>query len=250
MEVRQDEILYEVNDGIRIIQKKDSLLFGTDALFLAAYVRKTKGIAYEFGGGSGVISLLCAQRGKFKKARIFEVQLELHDVIERNIELNGFSDILSSHNMDVRDIKGAFGEEYADVVFSNPPYMTPDSGKRNENKMKYISRHEVCGDIKDFCRAASDALKFGGAFYCVYREDRLVDLLCAMRENGLEPKRMTFVCADEKCKASMVLVEAKKGASSSLFLTEPLIIKRNGEIGEEARYIYENGEFCEKYRKR
>lgn len=248
-ELLPDEQYHEVNDKIKIIQKKDSLLFGSDALFLAAYMKKCKGLAYEFGGGSGIISLLAAQRGKFQKIRVFEVQPELASVIGRNIEINNLTETVTAYAMDIRDIRKSFPEEYADVIFSNPPYMTDSCGKRNESERKYISRHEVFGTIFDFCRAASDSLKYGGLFYCVYREDRLCDLICALRENGLEPKRMTMIMGNENSRPSMVLTESKKGANCSLFVTKPLYIKQNGADSEDAKYIYDNGEFSEQFRK-
>ncbi|MBR6795384.1 MAG: SAM-dependent methyltransferase, partial [Clostridia bacterium] len=55
-----------VNENLIIKQRSDGLLFGTDALLLASFVRRSpKAIAVEFGSGSGIISLLCAKKGFF-----------------------------------------------------------------------------------------------------------------------------------------------------------------------------------------
>ena len=49
--------------------------------------------------------------------------------------------------------------------------MKTDSGFKNSDSKKNIARHEVFGDIGDFCRVGSKLLKFGGSFFAVYRPD-------------------------------------------------------------------------------
>jgi tRNA1(Val) A37 N6-methylase TrmN6 len=134
------------------------------------------------------------------------------------------------------------------IVFTNPPYMKSDSGKSNILDKKAIARHEINGDIRDFCKAAKKKLKYGGAFYAVYRPDRLADILLAMRENQLEPKRMTFVHSDISSRPSMVLVEAQKGASPSMVITPPLVLSKSTNVPtEDCNYIYENCAFPESF---
>ena len=67
-QLHSDEKLTVVNENIRLIQKKQGLTFGTDAYLLAAYVKEQRGAtAVELGGGTGIISLLCAAKGKLGK---------------------------------------------------------------------------------------------------------------------------------------------------------------------------------------
>ena len=116
---------------------------------------------------------------------------------------------------------------------------------------KNIARHEVSGTIYDFCKSASKVLKYGGSYAVVYRPDRLIDLIDAMRTSGLEPKRMTFVHANNTKEPSMVLIEAKKGGKCGLKLTKPLIIyknKENKEYSDDMNYIMENGSFPPEYK--
>ena len=252
-----DNILFEgerldfVNENIRLIQKKEGLTFGTDAYLLAAFMRVAKNArALELGGGTGIISLLCASRGKFKEIYIAEVQEDFARLCERNASLNGLDGSVRTVCADVRDLKADDFCGELDVVFSNPPYMRLDSGKRNEKDAKFIARHEVCGNIEDFCEAAGRLLKFGGLFYCVYRPDRMTDLLGAMRKQKLEPKRITFVCADSTTAPSMMLVEAKKGGNTGLKLTRQLFLHdcdrdKSGKRSEteDAKKIYGNCSF-------
>lgn len=236
------ERIDEVNDKLKLIQRTDGLTFGTDALLLAGYISGKHRRAIELGGGTGIISMLLLAREKVGEAVAVEVQPEYAELIKRNAELNSLT-ALSAVCADVRDYKP---EWEADVVYTNPPYMKVDSGKANLTDAKNVARHEVMGDIGDFCRAAKRMLRYGGRFAAVYRPDRLTDLIYGMREAGLEPKRMTFVHADAESEPSMVLVEARADGKSGMLLTKPLLIyadRAHGEYGEDMKYIMENGDF-------
>ena len=243
----EGEKLTKVNENINLIQKENGLTFGTDAFLLASFIKAQRsGVAVELGGGTGIISLLCASREKFSKIYCAEIQQDFANIIQRNAELNGLDSKVISLCADVRELKSSNIGCEVDAVFSNPPYMKIDSGKRNDHDEKFIARHEVCGDINDFCACAKRLLKHGGFFYCVWRPDRLTDLICAMRENNLEPKEMCFVHANTKCAPSMVLIKAKKGAAASVSVHEPLFINLDNDpkaLTERAKKIYEECNF-------
>ena len=246
-----DERIDEVNEQLRLIQKKNGLTFGTDAYLLAAFIRsQPSATAIELGGGTGIISLLLAAKEKLSSVTAVEVQPAFAELIDRNAAINRLSHRVRAVCADLRELRAAdFGKE-VDLVFSNPPYMKCNAGKRNEADEKYIARHEVCGDIGDFCAAASRLLKHGGRFACVWRPDRLTALLDALRNARLEPKRMTFVHADASAEPSMVLIESVKGGAPSLYVSPPLMLylpQREGEVSRRltpmAEEIYQTCNF-------
>ena len=246
----ENERIDEVNDRLSLIQKTDGLTFGTDALLLAGYIKGRHKRASELGGGSGIISMLLLARDKAEACEAYEVQAEYADLIERNAKLNSLESRLKAIHLDIREIKAS---ESFDLVFSNPPYMKSDSGKQNISDKKSFARHEHHGDIEDFCTAAKKLLKFGGAFYAVYRPDRMIDIIYSMRKNQLEPKRITFVHADEKSEPSMMLIEAKRGGRSGVRITEPFFIytdKEHRTYTADMQSVMENGAFPEKYAKK
>ena len=236
-----NERIDEVNDKLRLIQKTDGLTFGTDALLLAAFIGKKGKLALELGGGSGIISMLLAARGRFEHILCAEIQESYADLIERNIILNGLSSTLRAVCADIRQTKLLGDGGSYDAVFSNPPYMTAESGKLCEANAKSVARHELFGTINDFSLAAAKCLKYGGRFYTVYRTDRLIDLICALRANGLEPKRMTFVHAREDLPPSMVLTEARLGGRADLTVTKPLILSDGTKNSSDYDYLLQNG---------
>ena len=240
------ERLDEVNDKIRLIQKPDGLTFGTDALLLASYVKKdTDSALLELGGGSGIISLLLLGRDKCKTAHVAEIQEEYVDLCRRNAALNGMEGRFFPIHADVRDLSSLPGAEKFDRVVSNPPYMAVGHGPENNFTPKNIARREVMGDIRAFCRAAAYSLKWGGTFSVVYRASRTVDLLCAMRECGIEPKRLTPVMAEPNTAPVLLLAEGKKGGHPDLIFTKPLYLYRAGtrENSPEMEEILQTGAF-------
>ncbi|MBQ4137654.1 MAG: methyltransferase [Clostridia bacterium] len=248
--MKSEVTLTEINEKLKLYQYKDGLTFGTDAYLLYAYMKKrTKDTACDFGSGTGIISLLSASKGKYAKIHACELQKDYSDLIEKNVIENGLTDKIIAHNCDICSLTPDYFDDNIGVVFTNPPYMKVDSGKSNEFDIKNIARHETCGSIYDFCSAASRTLKHGGYFYCVYRPDRLCDLIDALRINNLEPKRMTFVHARVELSPCLVLVEAKKGAGASVSITKPLIMyNADQSYTEDLNFIYENGEFDEQYK--
>jgi len=243
MILSDNERIDYVNDSLSLIQKTDGLTFGTDALLLAGYINGKFKDGIELGGGSGIISMLLLTRKKVESITCIEVQQEYANLIERNTELNGLTDTLHTVCADVREYKHP---SECELVFSNPPYMKSTSGAHNRRSAKTVARHEIHGDISDFLKSAARLLKFGGTFAAVYRPDRLTDIIAAMRDAAIEPKRMTFVHADVCSEPSMVLIEGRRGGKSGLTLTRPLIIysdECHTKYGSDMDFIMENGVF-------
>ena len=236
------ETLTTVNDGIRLLQNPNGLTYGTDAFLLASFLRRVPhGTGLEIGCGSGIISLLLAKRQKLKHIHALEVQAYYAELAKRNIRLNGLEDTIEVFHADARSARNIY-----DVVFMNPPYMKVDSGKRNRDDGKFAARHEVFGDIGELTAAAARCLKSGGSFYAVYRPDRMMDLLAAMRDNRMEPKRLCTVHADRFHKPSLLLVEGRRDGSSGCDYLRPLFLSEpDGSPTEEAKIIYESGNWIE-----
>ena len=235
-EIFDDEKIEDINESLRLISKTDGLTFGTDAYLLAAFIRpQPKAKAVELGAGTGIISLLLSARGRLSHVTAVEIQEDFASLASRNVSLNGLDEKITVKSGDIRQLKAADIGGEADVVFTNPPYMRTDSGKPNLSSRKQIARHEVCGGIDDFCASAERLLKHGGKFYCVWRPDRLSELMKAMTAHHLEPKAMTFVHADEDSEPSVALISATKGGAPAMRIMPPLLLHDKNSRGESAR---------------
>ena len=219
------ERLDKINERLSLIQLKSGLTFGTDSYLLAAFARPAKnGTCVELGGGTGVVSLLCAAREKYGKIYSAEIQPYFASLIARNASLNGLESVVTPIGKDVRELTQADIGGECDAVVSNPPYMKKGSGIENGSPEMNAARREENGTIAEFCASAARLLRFGGYFTAVYRPDRLAELLVSMRQSSLEPKKLVTVYPTATDKPCLVLVEAKKGASEGLNVSRPLII--------------------------
>lgn len=231
-----------VNDNITIIQKADGLTFGTDALLLASYAKYRGERVCEFGCGSGIVSLLMLSRGKAASVLAADAQEELCDTARRNAAINGFEERMTVRCADVRSLRAADGP--FDLVVTNPPYMKNGAGLASANSGRNIARREIYGDIGDFLSAAARVLRTGGYFLCVYRPDRLADLLSACRASGIEPKYMTFIHSSPSSRAELLLLEGRAGGGAGgLIVTEPLTVyESDGKtFSPRMREMYESG---------
>ena len=244
--VQEGERLCEINDKLRLIMRENGLAFGTDAYLLSCFCRGAKGArAADLGTGTGVISLLLAARERYQKIYAVEAQEVFADLAKRNVALNGFSDTVSVLMRDVRELHPRDFDGELDVVFTNPPYMRPDTGFASRHDEKQIARHEVLGDLFDFTSAAARILRFGGTLYIVYRPDRLDTLFAALRAAKFAPKRLLFVQDTPEKAPSIVLVESRLGGGEGLVLLPTLCLRESSTNGApltpRAARIYDTG---------
>lgn len=229
-------------NGLKIIQNPDFFCFGIDAVLLAwfassAITRKTKTI--DLGTGTGILPLLLYGRTGTKQIDALEIQENVVDLARRNVELNGLSDIIHIHHGDLRNPGPAFHSSNTDVVVCNPPYMRMDRGMKNPSETMAISRHELCCTISDVTHFARVMLKDRGKLFLVQRADRLGDVLCALRADGLEAKRLVTVHPYAHRPANLILVEAMKKGKPNLKVEPPLVVyNADGSYSDAINAIY------------
>lgn len=227
---------------LKIIQNNDGFCFGIDSVLLSEFAKDVKNNSkvIDLGTGTGIIGFLLLAKTKIKEVVGIEVQAEVADMANRSIRLNKMENKFKIINCNIKDILNNVQREEFDVVVSNPPYKKLNSGGKNENEKKLISRHEVLADINDFIHASKKVLKDKGTLYMVHRPERLADIICSLRENKIELKKIRFVYSREDSnEAKLVLIKAVKNGGDFLKVEKPLFIyKNNGEYTDEIKEIY------------
>ena len=221
----KSERIEDLGDGFKIIQDKEKFCYGTDAAVLADFaVAKPKEKAIDLCSGTAIVPILLCKKTRCTDFTALEIQKEMCDLAARSVQLNSLENRLKIVCGDLKNVKEIFLCGSFDVVTCNPPYMVAGTGKINEAESVKIARHEIMCTLEDVVRAAAFLLKSGGRFYMVHRAERIVDVLCSMRENRLEPKRLTWVSATPKSVPSLILVEAQKDRKSGMIVTKPLYV--------------------------
>lgn len=243
MELKLNEKIEDLQyNGLKIIQSDDGFKFGVDAVILADFAKRNLNntTVLDIGTGTGIISILLAAKTKLNKIIGLEIQKEVCEMAKRSVKLNNLEEKIEIINEDVKNIESIIKKTSIDIIVTNPPYQKNNTGITNENKKESISRHEVLCTFTDICKAAKYALKPLGKMYIIHRPERIADIICGLRNNGLEPKEIRFVQPYQDEKPNLVLVKAVKGANQFLKVLKPLIIyEKNGDYTKEILKIYE-----------
>lgn len=227
-------------DGGPLFCQSKHFKLGTDSVLLADFVNigsRQRGI--DLGCGSGVLPLLLLSKSERLHMTGLEINPEAAKTAEANLEANKLAERGSIVTGDIRLCKELFKSGEFDLVVANPPYFAEGSGKQSTDEAKAAARTETLCTLGDVCRAAAYLCRTGGVFCLVHRAERLCDVLCLLRESGLEPKRLRTVAHDASKEPSLILVEARRGGSSGMKLLPPLFIRNpDGSETQEILKIY------------
>lgn len=173
---------------------------GGDALALGRFATvKPRWRVCDLGTGSGVLLLLLAGRAAPLELSGVERDELSAGIARENLRANGLAGEIRSQDLRRTDLPpGRF-----DLVVSNPPYYPAGGGKSGGS-----FRSEECCTLEELCAAAARLLKNGGRFALCHRPERLADVVCALREHHMEPKRMRLIAHDLGHVPSLLLMEA------------------------------------------
>lgn len=228
-------------NNLKIIQNKNGFCFGIDSVLLSDFAKEIKNNSkiIDLGTGTGIISILLTAKVKVKEIIGIEIQKDIAEMATRSINLNNLEDIIKIINTDIKKLDKELECGIYDAVVTNPPYMKDNTGKKNLNKTKLISRHEVECNLEDIARISYKILKNNGEIYMVHRPDRLVDIMEIFRKYKLEIKKIRMVYSNQKNNANLVLIKAIKNAKPFLKIEKPLYIyDENGNYTREIKEIY------------
>lgn len=205
-------------NNFRIIQNKEGFCFGIDSIMLSEFSKniKTNSRVLDLGSGTGILSILLCGKTKLKEIIGVEIQKEVYEMSQRSIKLNKLENKIKLINDNILNLNKYFDKNSFDVIITNPPYKKQNSGIKNQNEKKLISRHEITAKLEDFISIGSMMLKEKGEFYMVHRPERLVDILTLMRKYNIEPKLLKLTCINKDKEPKLVLIKGVKNANPFL----------------------------------
>ncbi len=226
--------LWETLGGGLSLAVKTDFRFGTDAVILSHFARSRKSgeTVCELGTGCGVIPFLLLQKPFLPKAVLgVDIQEEAIRLCRLSAEKNKREEV-SFLCADWRQPERIAARGSFDRVICNPPYFSADSGRQSDAPARRIARHEQADTMPSMVAAAAYLLKYGGRFCVCHRPERLCDLVCALREHGLEPKRMQTVSHREGTAPFLLLIDAVKGGKAGVELLPPIYLDEETVVAE------------------
>lgn len=221
-----NEDITTLNNGYKLIQKKDGFRFSVDAVILSDFFSPTKkGKILDIGCGNGIIPILLYSKGKGEDITGVEIQEENCELALKNVKLNNLEEYIKIENDDVKEYPK--GNTF-DYIISNPPYMEVDGKKQNILSCKSIARHELTLNLYDLIKNAKRLLKPVGSITLVHRSYRFTDISRILEDCGFSLKRVRFVYYSKDRNSNLVLVEAFKGKKCKLEIEPPLFLEECG----------------------
>lgn len=213
-------------DGqLMVKQERLGYRFSIDAVILAYYAGRDRvSRVVDLGTGCGIIPLIMGFRNTANHIVGVEIQKSLTKLAIDNVQSSGMADRIDILLKDIKETTAVDVKGLADLVLSNPPFYKTNEGRINPNPQRAVARHELKVTISDIVTTAFQLLKEKGRFISIYQIERMVDLLAAMRQVGLEPKMLRIIHTKEYVPGKLFLVEGEKGGTPGISIPPPLII--------------------------
>lgn len=224
--------------GLRFVSGNGQFPPGLDSFLLSSLPRLRPGMKVcDLGCGTGLLGLLLLQRQGELTVTGLDIQPEAVRLGKLAAAENHLEDRLRFRLEDLRETALPAGR--FDLAVCNPPYFPPSRGLPPREAARRTARTEEACTLEDVCRTAGRLLRWGGSLCLVHKPERLADLICALRQEGLEPKRLRFACARPEKAPSLLLLEARRGGRPGLTVEPPLILEKpDGAPTEELDRIY------------
>ena len=212
--------------GFRLIQHPDAFRFCTDSVLLAHFAApKRNERVVDLGSGTGAIGTLMIAHGENVSVDAVEIQEEIADMARRSAILNGITDQMHVYHADMREAWKILGACRYSRVVCNPPYFKTNSGFESADKSAAIARQEQQITLQEVVHSAGKLLKTGGRFCTVFPASRAYEMMRAMEEESLAPKRIQTVHGVVGRKPKFLLMDAVKEGGSGLEWLEPLFLQ-------------------------
>ena len=219
----------------------DAHSFGTDAVLLANFAADGKKnlTACDLGTGCGIIPMLLVRAEAVKRVEGVDIQPAACEQARITAKENSVEELFSVVEGDLKDICPPLKKAVYDLVTCNPPYKAEGAGIVSTGAADIIARHETECTLDDVCAAAKQLLKFGGRLCLCQRPERLADIITAMKNVGIEPKRLRNVAQRVGKEPWLILIEGRLGGKAGMRILPTLYIEQDkGKLSPEMIEIY------------
>lgn len=208
MEAKEDRFF---KGKIKIVQPRRGYRFSLDAVLLSSWVVvPSQEFSLELGGGFGPASLMV----KFlnPEARIISIDIQENylKLFKKSINLNGFNGIYPL----VADVKSPPFRKKFKVIFTNPPYMSPERYRVSPKLEVALSKYEIAATLRDFIKCTAQLLAFEGKAYFIVGSER-EDFAEMSRENGLNIEEVLEIYEDELPKFRIFTLTGEKASTKT-----------------------------------
>lgn len=215
-----------------IEQDRCAMKVGTDSILLGTWTDLTDiRQVLDIGSGTGVVSLILAQRAPQAKVTGVEIDLDAARQSRENVERSPWSDRIVIQEMSIQDFASNHTAQF-DLIISNPPFFT--GGTFSSNELKASVRHTVKLPHNDLLKSTRSLLHPLGKFCVVlpYIEGlRFIEIaqiggfyctrMTEVRPKANKPVERLLLCFELKekttAKSELIIMEADTNEYTTAF---------------------------------
>ncbi|UKM65226.1 methyltransferase [Flavobacteriaceae bacterium GSB9] len=155
-----------------INQSRCAMKVGTDGVLLGAWasVNQHPFSVLDIGAGTGVLSLMLAQRCHAEIIDALEIDSNAYEQCVDNFEQSPWSDRLFCYHASLEEFADEIEDKY-DLIISNPPFYSENY--QAENKQRTMARFQDAMPFQHLIESAAKLLSENGVFSVVipYKEE-------------------------------------------------------------------------------
>lgn len=181
---------------------------GTDGVLLGAWVNTdTAKTALDVGTGTGLISLMLAQRNPSISIKAIDIDTGAIEQAEHNILNSPFHNRISYEHTSIQDMFDKESGVY-DLIVSNPPFFT--RSKKSPDTQRTIARHTDTLPLTELIRLSAGLLSQHGKLALIYPYTEKDMVIETGDNNGLHCNRITNVYPTPDSPPKRILAELSK----------------------------------------
>ncbi|WP_334124729.1 tRNA1(Val) (adenine(37)-N6)-methyltransferase [Empedobacter brevis] len=210
-----------------IFQDKTAMKVGTDGVLLGAWSNLERGEnILDVGTGTGLISLMLAQR--FPNSRVDAIEID-HDAFlqaKENFEHSIFSERLKIKST---SLQAYSSDKKYDLIVSNPPFFTVNSSVDFDARKQ--ARQQETLTFTELIENTAKMLHREGVASFIIPYDQMDDFYGKASQNDLKLSRIVYVKGNSNSPIKRVLME---------FSFQERIVSKEELVIERERHQYTN----------
>lgn len=200
---------------------------GTDAMLLGAYIDASRqSLGLDIGAGTGVLSLMLAQRNPTIQITCIEIDEISSEECSANIMESPWSNRIHLINNDFIDFQ--FTHKF-DLIFTNPPYYFTDNSSNESNER---TKHITTESLLSWLNKIAELLTTKGDFWMIWPSETSQKIIEIAHDSGLHVAKKIAVYSKKNKLSRNILCfsrEKKEG-----FNDEQLIIRNHDNSYSDA----------------
>jgi len=178
----------------------------TDACLLGAWSSLTTATnnILDIGSGTGVLSLMLAQKNKEAKIDAVEIEHDAFLQASENFNNSIFRNQITCYHQSIQDFATTTNKKY-DVIISNPPYFEGDL--QANNTKDNLAKHSAALSLEELINCIHHLLTEDGVAFLILPSHRI-------NEIKLPVEKICFIQDNPKANIKRAMVKLSKTATT------------------------------------